>query len=87
MYREPQFHYSELPYTVFAKQNKHIMLNGYFQSYKYFDENKEQICKLLNIQKYKNQINSRFEENYFQNVISLHFRLGDYIYLQQNIQY
>jgi hypothetical protein len=35
---------------------------GYFQSYKYFEDNYETICKMIGIQ----------------NTISLHFRIGDY---------
>jgi len=57
-----------------------IMLCGYFQSYKYFEKNFEQICKLIDIQKKKQSVlqSSDYTENYLKNTISLHFRMGDY---------
>jgi hypothetical protein len=45
---------------------------GYFQSYKYFEDNYETICKMIGIQKLKNDYPVQ------EHTISLHFRIGDY---------
>ena len=42
---EPSFHYTPIP----VKQ--HILLKGYFQSYKYFDKHQQDITRLLQIHK------------------------------------
>jgi hypothetical protein len=45
---------------------------GYFQSYKYFEENYDTICKMIGIQGLKT--NYPVQEH----TISMHFRIGDY---------
>jgi len=64
-------------------------LNGYFQSYKYFQEYYNQIYSLLDIAKQKRdvlkkieEINSLMNASFFNNTISLHFRMGDYKKIQ-----
>ena len=57
------------------------MLCGYFQSYKYFDEYYETICRMISLDKQKAQILMEFPNDYT-NKISMHFRLGDYKNLQ-----
>jgi hypothetical protein len=49
--------------------NENIMLNGYFQSYLFFDDHSKTILKMLDVD--KQQIVQK-------NSISLHFRRGDY---------
>lgn len=103
--RETQFNYKnydEIIQMILRTYSKNIYLFGYFQSYKYFEKNYQQIYNLLNIdqQKYnllekifsvnvlKNQLNMQndfiFENDLqlYNNVISIHFRLGDYKQLQ-----
>jgi hypothetical protein len=74
-YREPYHYYKKIP--VF-KQN--ALLFGYFQSYLYFENEKDKIISLLNIHdkkmNIKNQHLEYFDSNYV--TISMHFRLGDY---------
>lgn len=50
--------------------NQNIMLNGYFQSYLFFEDHFKTILKILDVE--KQQTNTR------KNSISLHFRRGDY---------
>lgn len=64
-------------------------LNGYFQSYKYFQEYYNQIYSLLDIAKQKKdvlkkieEINSLINANFLNNAVSLHFRMGDYKRIQ-----
>jgi len=45
---------------------------GYFQSYKYFEENYDTICKMIGIQGLKNNFPVA------EHTISMHFRIGDY---------
>jgi len=80
--REKDFSYNKLPVNEMINNN--VMIFGYFQSYKYFDENYNSIYKLLNIDKMKNELvnNYEFTQDYLDNCISLHFRLGDYKNLQ-----
>lgn len=61
--------------------NQDFKLHGYYQSYKYFNSQYENICRLINLDNQKAQI---YESNksLFSGVkkpISLHFRIGDYI--------
>ena len=76
MYREEGFNYSKLkPYS------DDLMLSGYFQSHKYFEEYYDPICKLIKLQDIKAKIMSEYSHNYNE-IVSMHFRLGDYKTLQ-----
>jgi len=77
VWREKGFEYNEI--APFLQEN--IMLCGYFQSYKYFDEYYETICRMISLDKQKMQILMEFPNDYT-NKISMHFRLGDYKNLQ-----
>lgn len=75
--REKAFTYEALPLYIPDKKIK--VLNGYFQSFKYFNNYFQTINRLLKIDdikveltnKYRKLINDEFP-------ISMHFRLGDY---------
>lgn len=78
-FNETAFHFNEIPTNL----NNRIMLNGYFQSYKYFIQNKETIFSLINLQK-QQQTTVLSYQNYFNThntTISMHFRFGDYLNL------
>jgi len=51
------------------------MIKGYYQFYKYFDNNKQQIIQELNLNETKNKYRLNFR------AIAIHFRLGDYLHL------
>ncbi len=59
-----------------------IMLFGYFQSYKYFDEYYSTIIKLMRIDKQKKETMDLYNSKYFlhtnNKICSMHFRIGDY---------
>ena len=79
-YYENGFQYKEIPLFHDAE----ILLNGYFQSYKYFDIYKDSIFSLIRLDKQKNEIMNEYSElinNNYHN-ISMHFRLGDYVNIQ-----
>lgn len=72
-YQEPSFRYNPIPKFLSVK------LDGYFQSYKYFEKNFREINNLLNIEGIRDKYRSHYN---FDNLVSLHFRLGDYLTLQ-----
>ncbi len=67
LWKERGHNYQEIPLE------DNLMLDGYFQSYKYFEDKIDELRKLYNI----------FEPNYrTQNRIYIHTRRGDYIHFQ-----
>ena len=53
-----------------------VMLYGYFQNYRYFQENYKKIINILQIDILQKKIQDTYIHN--KNIISLHFRRGDY---------
>lgn len=63
--------------------NNNIMLHGYFQSHKYFQENYDIICRMLNIAEKRldtleEVVDKHLSAQFLEKSISMHFRLGDY---------
>jgi hypothetical protein len=58
--------------------NNNICLLGYYQSYKYFQDNFELIYRLLGIKKQKETLLELYSSSNLENTVSMHFRLGDY---------
>ena len=82
VYREDGFQYNEIP-RGYLQDNTNIMLHGYFQSYKYFQENYDIVCRMLNIAEKRLDVLEEVVDNYhtaqfLEKSISMHFRLGDY---------
>tara|TARA_R100000908_G_scaffold7527_1_gene2722 strand:+ start:483 stop:1235 length:753 start_codon:yes stop_codon:yes gene_type:complete len=69
IYSEPDFAYNKIPLQ------KNILLDGYFQSEKYFKKYKDIIKKLFNFSSIK--INEKY--NSLKSKIVLHVRRGDYV--------
>jgi hypothetical protein len=76
--REKSFSYEELPITTLLDN---IILDGYFQSHKYFEKNYKQIYDYLQIEVLKKKATSKYNYNY-KEFVSMHFRQGDYKNLQ-----
>ena len=78
-YIEHNFHYKKI-------LNKEVnFLFGYFQSYKYFENNFSSICNLINLDINKQNIKEKYLNNEkLDNFVSLHFRMGDYKNLLDN---
>lgn len=70
------FEYRELP--VFNIENEHILFQGYFQSYKYFEPFQENIYRLIRLNETKKSCLQKYINIHPENKISMHFRLGDY---------
>lgn len=81
--REKDFTFNELP--VYEMNGNNCLIYGYFQSYKYFHENYEMICRVIGLEKMKELLLKKLclNDDYLKNCISMHFRLGDYKNLQQ----
>lgn len=60
-----------------------FILQGYFQSYKYFENEFQEISKMIGFEEQKNNLilDTRIANS--KNSISMHFRLGDYKYKQE----
>lgn len=70
------FKFDKIPFIA-----QDFKLRGYYQSYKYFDTQYANICRLINLD---NQIVEIYEKNkslfsLYKKPISLHFRIGDYV--------
>jgi len=76
LYKEPGFEYKSFP----EFQDNSVFIQGYFQSYKYFEDVKDKIYDLIKIDKFKKSVLEEFNSYFDSNVttISIHFRLGDY---------
>uniref|UniRef100_A0A6C0F0C6 Alpha-1,2-fucosyltransferase n=1 Tax=viral metagenome TaxID=1070528 RepID=A0A6C0F0C6_9ZZZZ len=85
--KEAEFHYTPLQLPLPDESKEIHKLFGYYQSYKYFDMNKDYLFNLLNLETIKNEVklkmlSSNIEIDY-SNTVSLHFRVGDYAKLQE----
>jgi len=80
--REKDFTYNELPVSEMINTN--VIIHGYFQSYKYFQEHYDLICRMLGIEKKKTELLSKLglNKDLFENICSMHFRIGDYKKIQ-----
>lgn len=82
--RENGFRYNELPIQTninLNDTNNNIMLYGYFQSYKYFEDNYAIICRIIGLDQKIAELRERFPLD-FEHMVSMHFRLGDYKKIQ-----
>ena len=75
--RYPDMDYRELP---FLSSSEHTIFDGYFQSYKYFEERQNDIFRLIQLEKQKAECLAKYRMD-LKNTISMHFRLGDYKHL------
>ena len=76
--RETSFEYNALP-----NYNSSFKFFGYFQSYRYFIENQENIYKIIKLNDNLNIVRKKYDYDY-SNTLSLHFRIGDYKHIQHN---
>lgn len=79
--REKGFHFYPLPPI---QSGQDIILQGYFQSPKYFQKYKQKIAeRIMNLEYHKEKlIKKQFSTVDREKTISMHFRLGDYVSLQ-----
>jgi hypothetical protein len=75
-YVAPYFHYKEIP--VFDNDT---VLEGYFQSHKYFEKNINKIRRIIGIDEHINKVLTKYPEYTNNKTITIHYRMGDYINL------
>ena len=73
-YKEPKIKYLKIP----KYPHENIILDGYFQSFRYFIEYYEKIRKILKINEMQQIIKNKYSSYNLENKTSLHFRYGDY---------
>jgi len=81
LYSLPPFHEANFRYNPIPKfMDKSLMLIGYFQSYKYFENEKTEIYKMIDLPNQMDTVRSEYAAvlNDDYHTISMHFRLGDY---------
>lgn len=71
VYSESGFKYRKLP----KKEN--FMIVGYWQSYKYFENNLTQILDLIGFDAFRNDISTKYSDILQHHTISMQFRIGD----------
>lgn len=76
--REKNFQYNKLPVI----NNVNIILDGYFQSPKYFQEYLPQICKLIHLKELRDEVKQEYNLENLNKAGFFHFRRGDYLKLQ-----
>jgi hypothetical protein len=77
VYNEPFFHFQEIPAI-----EGDVLLNGYFQSEKYFKEYEKEIKELFSYPKECYElINEKYKKELERNTCSIHVRRGDYLKL------
>lgn len=80
MIKQEGFNYQDL--NVNEMKNNHICIHGYFQSWKFFQDNYDYIYNLLEIKKQSELVAQKAGLIDHATTISLHFRLGDYKAIQ-----
>jgi len=75
---ENGFHYQPIPFY----EQDHMKLFGYFQSYKYFEDQQANIYKLIKLHETKTAIKEKTNYTDYDRTVAVHFRVGDYVQLQ-----
>jgi hypothetical protein len=74
--KQEGFHYQELNFD--ERKNDHACIRGYFQSFKFFQENYDYIYNLLEIKKQSELVAQKVGIVDRGSTASIHFRIGDY---------
>ena len=88
IYKEAGFKYNKIQLSSnMVKKNGGVLLYGYYQSYKYFENKYEKIAKYIKLDEQRKIVRETYfadnnidiiSANPENNIISLHFRMGDY---------
>lgn len=79
-YNEPRYAFDKIPTQI--SLNNDIMLKGFFQSPKYYEHNYNKILEISGIKQMIQEVKEEYGYLLNKKTIALHFRIGDYIYLQ-----
>lgn len=83
LFKEDGFPFKEL--NVQEMRQTDVLLYGYFQSYKYFQAHYDIICRVIDLNKTREELMTKLNmtREHFVNMISMHFRIGDYKKIQE----
>lgn len=90
VYKEVGFRYNKISLSPnIVNKNGGVILYGYYQSYKYFEKEYKKITKYIKLDEQINMVrNTYFVDAEYSKpkncMISLHFRIGDYVNLQES---
>ena len=76
---EHGFHYHPIPFPFY--EHAHVKFFGYFQSYKYFEDQQANICKLIRLKETQAHIKAKTQQYDYTQTLAVHFRVGDYVQL------
>lgn len=76
---DDKFEYNPIPDYIL---NENYIINGYFQSYKYFDRHYQTIINMMDLKNMRNAVKEKYSYLFKKQLIAVHFRIGDYIGLQ-----
>ena len=81
--KEKSFHYNE-DFISEIKKHEHLILHGYFQSFKYFDQYSKLLYRILKIEDKKRVLIKKYNlnESELLETVSIHFRMDDYLLIQ-----
>lgn len=79
-YPERAFHFTPIPGF-----DRSVFLQGYFQSYLYFEKEKDAFFQYIRLREQQEKIRAFYSDYFPENVItiSMHFRIGDYQFLPE----
>jgi len=77
MYREKSFQYIKIPYMAGT-----VLLDGYFQSEKYFTDHRDEILRQLSISSLEKEVVEQYGD--YSDYVSIHVRRGDYLDLPEH---
>jgi hypothetical protein len=79
-YPERAFHFTPIP-----EFDRSVFLQGYFQSYLYFEKEKEAFFQYIRLREQQEKIRAIYSDYFPENVVtvSMHFRIGDYQFLPE----
>lgn len=78
LYNEKEYSFNE----IIIDKNKDYLLEGFFQSYKYFENYYLDIANLITLNEKQINLKNKYDYIYKKKNIAIHFRIGDYIHLQ-----
>ena len=84
IFKESSFSYDSSYLNI--KNDNNIILDGFFQSYKYFDDIRDEIINIFKLTELQeSKINKKYKDltNQYNKITSLHIRRGDYLNYQE----
>lgn len=79
-YIEPRFVFDKIPKQI--SLNNDVILKGFFQSPKYYQHNYDKILEISGLKQLIQEVKQEYGYLLNKKTIALHFRIGDYLYLQ-----